>query len=100
MEIIKTASDPDSIFKSLLLVPSESREWKTMWNRLARHRLNKGLEDPASAENYGEVWEYMESRKGIFRYTHVFRHRLHPKTQSAKRLEIKSSFRLRIIANS
>jgi hypothetical protein len=99
VETINTASSPDSIFKSLLIVPIESKEWKIMWEKLARHRLNRKIENPHIADNYGDTWQYMESHKSIFGYVHLFRHRLHPKTQRPERVTMKSSFGLNIVPN-
>lgn len=100
METVKTASNPDSIFKSLTLVPAKSNEWKIMWDKLARHKLNRGIDDPFSAENFGETWQYMESHRRVFGFVHLFRHRLHPKSQTQERVMIKSSFGLKIIPNT
>ncbi|MGP0926149.1 hypothetical protein ACJ8PU_23140 [Serratia sp. CY81489] len=65
------------------LVTAESHEWHYMWAELAKHAPNRELSDPTVAENFGEVWQYMETQevdslwKGK-RLFHCFRHRLHP----------------------
>ncbi|MCX8956997.1 hypothetical protein [Erwinia psidii] len=66
----------------LLLVKNGSNEWHQMWSKLAKHPSNRALPDPSVANNYGEVWQYMETvEKRVLwfkRYIHCFRHRLHP----------------------
>jgi hypothetical protein len=96
---IKTASKPDSIFRDLLIVPKGTDEWNIMWNRLAKRRMNRRCEDPYTAENYGEVWEYMESVKTRFGFRHRFRHRLHPTKRMPVHLSIRASRGLEIVPN-
>ena len=88
---IKTATQPDSAFKDILLVPRECEEWDVMWKKLSVHPLNKGLNDPCDADYGGECWQYMESIKRWFGLVHRFRHRLHPGTKKRECIEIRAS---------
>ena len=97
--VLTTAAIPDSEFSELLIVLPDSGEAQIMWDRLAMHRLNVGLENPYSAEYFGEVWQYMESVKSLFGYKHLFRHRLHPRTKSRVCLSIRASIGLTIKPN-
>lgn len=68
-----------------VFVDRGTAEWDLMWQKLARKRINRSLDEPTVADNYGETWQYMESvpRKSRFfgtRMLHGFRHRLHPVT--------------------
>jgi hypothetical protein len=51
-----------------------------MWEMVANHPINKGLERPMEALNpdNGEVWQYMGSFRQASRMIHEFRHRSHP----------------------
>lgn len=96
---VNTAAKPDSIFRDLLIVPDDSEEWRIMWDKLSRHRLNRGLDDPCSSEYCGEVWQYMNSEKRLFGYVHLFRHRLHPKSRCPVHIKISASRFLEIVPN-
>ncbi|MFJ5498710.1 hypothetical protein ACIPUN_02055 [Pectobacterium sp. CHL-2024] len=67
---------------AITLVQRGSREWDFMWSSLGKDTINRKLSQPTVAENFGEVWQYMETRevRSLFgkRYFHFFRHRLHP----------------------
>lgn len=83
----------ESIFDKLNVVHPESPEFQYLWEELGKHKLNKKLEDPCNADNFGEAWQYMYTDKCSFMFfwkrdCHVFRHRCHPKTNKAERLEI------------
>jgi hypothetical protein len=64
----------------MVLIKNGSSEWERMWQKLAEHPLNKGLEEPTVALNpdNGEMWQYMGSYKQGPRTIHEFRHRSHP----------------------
>ena len=64
-----------------LFVNDEQSEWAYMWDLVAKHPLNAGLDEPRAAENNNESWEYMGSSIYDGRPQHAFRHRCHPKTQ-------------------
>ncbi|EAO9157883.1 hypothetical protein AA14_24310 [Salmonella enterica] len=66
-----------------MLVAQESNEWDFMWTALSELPENRELPAPALAENFGELWEYMETTESYHilfgkRYYHYFRHRMHP----------------------
>ncbi len=80
-----------SIFDGLTMVNPNCTEWDCMWKALANHKINKCLSDPLVADNFDEVWQYMETTHRKQRVFHVFRHRLHPKTQRKEYIEIPAS---------
>ena len=67
----------------IIIIKRESPEWETMWNWLANHPINSGLEEPSVAVNdqNGEAWQYMGSFRQGNRVISEFRHRMHPVTQ-------------------
>lgn len=78
------------------LVTADSNEWHYMWAELAKRAANRELPDPTVAENFGEVWQYMETQEvSSFwlgkRLFHCFRHRLHPVKGADYRLKIPAS---------
>ncbi|MFP1890594.1 hypothetical protein ACLEE4_05055 [Lonsdalea quercina] len=79
---------------AITLVQRGSREWDYMWSSLGKDAINRTLSQPTVAENFGEVWQYMETRevRSLFgkRYFHFFGHRLHP-TKGACRIKIPAS---------
>ncbi|EAO5494052.1 hypothetical protein V8420_001669 [Salmonella enterica subsp. enterica] len=71
------------VFNGITLVGRDCDEWHQMWCALGQHKANRALPQPTIAENFGEAWEYMETREvrlfGLFRrHVHCFRHRMHP----------------------
>ncbi len=66
----------------MLLIKQNSPEWERMWQKLADHPINKGLEEPTVALNpdNGEVWQYMGSFRQDAHTVHEFRHRSFPTT--------------------
>lgn len=66
----------------LVLIEIDSAEWNYMWNWLASHPINEGIENPSLALNDGEAWQYMGSYKQGDRVLSQFRHRNHPKTNT------------------
>lgn len=99
-EVVITLAHPESAFKDLLLVPRGSQEWDIMWEKLGKLRLNKNLDKPTIANNYGDIWEYMETVESKFGFKHIFRHRHHPKTDYKIYVEIPASIGFKIIGNS
>jgi hypothetical protein len=71
----------------LILLKPDSTEWNYMWEWLENHPINKGLEEPKTADNQGICWEYMASYMERDRAVHTFRHLAHPNTGT----EIKTS---------
>ena len=76
-----------------LFVTDEHEEWGYMWDSLAQHPINAGLDEPRSAENGDESWEYMGSSIYDAQPKHAFRHRCHPKTQHPESVFVPVSIR-------
>lgn len=64
----------------LVFVKQDSTEWNYIWDFVANHPINEGLEEPRLALNNGEAWQYMGSFKQNDKLIHEFRHRQHPLT--------------------
>jgi len=64
----------------LIFVKQDSTEWNYIWDFVAKHPINEGLDEPRVALNEGEAWQYMGSFKNKNKVIHEFRHRFHPKT--------------------
>ncbi|HBM9906352.1 TPA: hypothetical protein L1M51_005117, partial [Enterobacter chengduensis] len=47
---------------AICLVRPDSPEWHHMWAELSACGPNRDLPDPTAAENFGEVWQYMETQ--------------------------------------
>lgn len=65
-----------------VLIKINSPEWETMWNWVAAHPINQGIDDPSTALNEGESWQYMGSYKQGTKVISSFRHRIHPTTNN------------------
>lgn len=73
----------------LVLLKPNSPEWDFAWNWVASHPLNEGIEDPSTALNEGQAWQYMGSYyNGSDKLISEFRHRIHPKTGETQKLSI------------
>ena len=75
----------------LVAIKIGSPEWDFMWNWLASHPVNEGLEEPQVAENNGEAWQYMGSFKNKDKVIHEFRHRMHPVTGNPYKASVEAS---------
>jgi hypothetical protein len=75
----------------LVLIKPESNEWEYMWDWLANHPINDGIENPSLALHENQAWEYMGSFKEKERIIHTFRHRHHPVTSGVKELKVSGS---------
>lgn len=76
----------------MVLIKPESNEWNYMWDWVASHPINKGLEDPSTAMSEDkEVWQYMGSFRQNNQTIHEFRHRNHPVTNSVQTLKVMNS---------
>jgi hypothetical protein len=65
----------------MIIVKDESTTWNDMWDWVANHPLNEGIDEPTVAINTtdGECWQYMGSFKSNDgRVVSEFRHRNHP----------------------
>lgn len=81
---------------NICLVQPDSHEWHYMWAELASRGTNRDLPDPTAAENFGEVWQYMETQERCSLWSgrlffHCFRHRLHPVKGAEYRVRIPAS---------
>lgn len=75
----------------LVLIKIGSSEWDFMWEWLAKHPFNEGIEEPTVVLNDGEKWEYMGTFKQGIRAIHGFRHRFHPKCDCVKSMSVEAS---------
>jgi hypothetical protein len=75
----------------IVIVEQGSPEWDDMWNKLNDHPLNEGLEQPKTAVNNGEAWQYMGSYRQGDKVIHSFRHRQHPRDNQRKDINFYAS---------
>jgi hypothetical protein len=75
----------------LVLIKEGTDEWNAMWERLAQHPINEGLDDPKIAFNQGESWQYMLSSRQGDKVIHSYRHRQHPKDNQRKNVSFYAS---------
>jgi len=76
---------------NLILIKPNSPEWDFMWKWLEDHPINKGIEEPTTALNEGEAWQYMGSWQQDNSAIHSFRHRNHPVTNSLQNVSVHAS---------
>jgi len=74
-----------------ILIKEDSTEWNYMWEWLANHPINQGIDNPSLALNEGEGWAYMGSWKQGQRVIHTLRHRYHPATEKMEALSVEAS---------
>ena len=74
-----------------VIIEIGSPEWDYMWNWLASHPLNEGLEQPDVALYEGEAWQYMGRFKQGNKVIHSFRHRFHPVTNKVEQISLYAS---------
>lgn len=79
---------------NLVLIKIGSPEWELMWKWVEEHPLNKDLEDPSTALNEGEAWQYMGSYQLDERIIHTFRHRNHPRTNRVQNISLQGTNKL------
>ena len=75
----------------LVLIEPYSKEWNYMWEWLANHPINDGIEDPSTALHENEAWQYVGSYKQNDKVIHTLRHRNHPLIQGVKNLSLNAS---------
>lgn len=76
----------------MVLIKEDSNEWNYMWDWIAAHPLNEGLEEPSlSMSEDNEFWQYMGSFRQNNVTIHEFRHRNHPLTKRTEYLKIQNS---------
>ena len=66
----------------LVLIKIGCPDWDIMWEWIAAHPINDGLEDRSTALYEGEAWQYTGSYKQGNKLISSFRHRNHPTTNS------------------
>lgn len=95
-----TQSPKNENSMDVLFIKREQPEWNYMWNLMAKHRLNEGLEEPTVAHFNYEGWQYMDTSVYDGQLAHCFRHRCHPKTQRREylRLSVSDSLKMLIAA--
>jgi hypothetical protein len=74
-----------------ILIEQDSNEWNYIWEWLAKHPINEGIDEPSVALNNGESWQYMGSYKQDERVVHSLRHRCQPRTQTRMDLSLVAS---------
>lgn len=74
-----------------ILIEQDSNEWNYIWEWLAMHPINTGLDEPSVALNNQESWQYMGSYKQDEKVVHSLRHRCHPRTQARMDLSLFAS---------
>jgi len=75
----------------MVLIKEGSQEWERMWDMVANHPINEGIEHPSIAMNNGEGWQYMGSFKQADVIIHEFRHRDHQKFGRREYLKFSAS---------
>ena len=70
----------------LVLIKIDSTEWNVMWDWVAAHPINQGLDNPSVALNEGEAWQYTGSFKQDDKIISSFRHKFHPLTNRIETL--------------
>lgn len=73
----------------IVLLKLNSPEWEFAWNWVANHILNRGIDDPSTALNGGEAWQYIGSYwNGSDKLISEFRHKNHPRTGQVHKLSV------------
>lgn len=75
----------------LVLIKQGTHEWNWMWEWLASHPINEGIEEPSIATHEGESWQYMGSYQQGNRVLHTFRHRQHPRYNKVETVSVSAS---------
>ena len=75
----------------MLLIKKGTTEWEYMWDYVANHPINEGIDEPRLAINEGEGWQYIGSYKNGKQIIHEVRHRFHPKTMGVYKLSFNGS---------
>lgn len=75
----------------LVIIKEGSNEWNYIWDYIAKHPINEGVDNPKVALNNDEAWQYMGSYKQDNKVIHTARHRSHPKTNNRYNLTFAAS---------
>jgi len=76
---------------NLVIIKEGSNEWNYIWDYIAKHPINEGVDDPKVALNNDEAWQYMGSYKQDNKVIHEVIHNNHPKTNRKHKLVFYSS---------
>jgi hypothetical protein len=63
-----------------IFIKSDSKEWGDMWDFVRTHPINETLDEPCTALNEGEEWQYLGSFKQGDKVISEIRHIQHPRT--------------------
>ena len=75
----------------MIFIKKDTAEWEHIWNFVANHPINEGIDEPRLAINEGEGWQYMGSYKNGKQIIHEVRHRFHPRTLDVYKLSFNGS---------
>jgi hypothetical protein len=75
----------------IVIIERDTSEWIDMWEKLEKHPINEGIENPRLALNSGELWQYMGSFRQGDKVIHSFRHRSHPRDNQRKNINFYAS---------
>jgi len=75
----------------IVIVEQGSDEWNYLWDYVAKHPINEGLEEPRVAFNQGEQFQYMGSYRQGDKIIHSVRHRQHPRDNNRKDINFYAS---------
>ena len=76
-----------------VIIKVDSPLWLDLWDELASHPINEGLEDPSIAMYSGHCWEYRGSFKRSHPNTHqLYRHAI--RRETFNKLDIQKTMRL------
>lgn len=69
-----------------VLIKTNSPKWEEIWEWVAGHNINQGLEIPSEALNEGFAWEYRGTYVNGKEAVSEFLHRHHPHTKTLHKL--------------
>lgn len=75
----------------IVIVEQGSPEWEFIWDYVAKHPINEGIEEPKIAFNQGEQFQYMGSYRQGNKVVHSVRHRSHPRDNQRKDINFYAS---------
>lgn len=76
----------------MILIKENSKEWEFMWDWIAKHPINNGLNNPDIALSEDKkIWQYMGSLKQNNEVLHQFQHLNHPLTNKKENIVLKAS---------
>lgn len=63
-----------------IFIKSDSKEWGDMWDYIRTHPINEDIDEPCTALNDNEEWQYLGSFKQGEKVLSSFIHGKHPRT--------------------